>query len=113
MKYYSEKTKRLYDKEADLKEAERKFENAEAIKIAKEKAAKEKRAARAKEVEAAFKEADAAKLKANKLLNEFVKDYGYFHTSYSLNDADIEKQVDLDKFTNDFVKQVFSFLGKE
>ena len=75
MKYYSEKLKKLYDSATDLLKAEATFDKAEAEKIAKEKAAKEQRATRAKEVEQALKDADAAKRKANQLLNKFVEDY--------------------------------------
>ena len=111
MKYYSETLKKLYNTEEDLVKAEALHKQAEEEKAAKEKAAKEARATRAKEVEAALKDAEAAKAKANKLLNKFVEDYGYFHTSYSLED--VPATDTFDKFTNDFVKQVFSFLGKE
>lgn len=110
MKYYSEKLNRLYDTEADLTKAEMAAAKAEAEKIAKEKAATEHRAERAKEVTEALKAATAAKEKANKLMTAFVKDYGSFHTSYTLKDINPTKPaVSLD----DFVAQVFSFLGKE
>lgn len=81
MKYYSEETKKLYDSEEELAKAE------EVVKEAREKREqllkekKEQRAARAKEVEDAFKEAKEAADKANKLLSEFCKDYGSFHTT--------------------------------
>lgn len=112
MKYYSEKLKKLYDTEADLTKAEAAAAKAEAEKIAKEKAAKEHRAERAKEVTEALEAAEAAKAKANKLMNAFVKDYGSFHTSYTLKDVDSANTA-VNSVFDDFVAQVFSFLGKE
>jgi len=88
MKFYSEVTKQLYNTEKELIEAETKIKNAEAEKEAAEKAKKAERAVRAKEVENALKEANAAQAKAIKLLKSFTKDYGYFHTSYSIEDTD-------------------------
>lgn len=55
-----------------------------------EKIKKETRARRAKEVEEAIKTANEAQTKANKLLRDFTKDYGYFHMSYSSEDANKE-----------------------
>lgn len=108
MKYYSEVTKQLYETEKDLAFAEQKIKEAEMKKIEAEKAKKAERAARAKEVEAALKESDAANAKAAKLLKDFTKDYGYFHVSYSSDDADkaIDKSIKLD-----FLDLLNSFLG--
>ena len=111
MKYYSEKTRKLYNTEAELIKAESLLAKLEAEKVAKEKAAKEQRAARAKAVEEALKEANLAKAKATKLLNDFVQDYGSFHTSFSNVKTPDEKTQD--SVVNDFIKQVFSFLGEE
>lgn len=109
MKYYSEVLKKLYETQEDLVKAETNYKTAQVEKIAKEKAAKERRAARAKEVETALKELDLAKVKANKLLTQFVEDYGYFHTSYALDK--VKDPKDMDTTVDDFVKRVFSFLG--
>ena len=98
MKFYSEVTKKLYSTEKELLEAE---------KEAKAKKLKEDRAARAKVVEAALKGAESAKKKADMLLNDFIKDYGYFHTSYTSNNALSGNDL------NDFVSRLFSFLGEE
>lgn len=76
MKFYSELTKQLYDSEKDLKTAE--------IEVTKQKA---DRAERAKEVTEALKAANEASKKANKLLNEFVKDYGSFKTTIKDTDT--------------------------
>lgn len=72
MKFYSEKTKKIYDTEEELNKAE--------LAVDKKKVARE---TRAKEVEKAIKEAEAASEKAHKLLADFCKDYGAYHTSIS------------------------------
>lgn len=70
MKFYSEVTKKIYDSEKELIEAEKALNES-----------KDKRASRAKEVEDAFKVARDAQKKANQLLSAFVKDYGSFKTT--------------------------------
>ena len=77
MKFYSELTKKLYDTQEDLQKAE--------ITLTKSKA---DRAERAKEVEKALREANEASKKANKLLQEFVKDYGSFKTTIKDENVD-------------------------
>lgn len=90
MKFYSEVTKKLYDTEADLNDAESQIKKAECEKKARETKLKNERAARAKVVDAAFedyrKAKETAKKKysdANALLDAFVKDYGTYHVSIS------------------------------
>ena len=79
MKFYSEETKKFYETEDACKKAEAKAK-AEKDEAAKKAAKlKEERASRAKEIEDAFAH-------ANELLNKFVKDYGSFHYTYSIND---------------------------
>ena len=78
MKFYSEKTERLYDSAEELQEAEVEFEEAQRLEEEKKNA----RAARAKEVEDAFKVVAEAQKKANDLLVAFTKDYGSFHMTY-------------------------------
>ena len=70
MKYYSDKTNKLYDSEKSLLKAEKDF----AVKEAAEKEKRERRATRAKEVEDAYRHAED-------LLEVFIDDYGSFHTS--------------------------------
>lgn len=79
MKLYSEKTKKYYDEtEIDvLKSDEKAYDD----KVAEQEAAKEHRAARAKEVEDAYRAVAEAQKKADDLLTDFCKDYGSFHTS--------------------------------
>lgn len=83
MKYYSELTNKVFDTQEAC-------EKAEAEHLAKQKAAEEKqlalkneREARSKAVVDAFKKARDAESEAQKLLKEFVKDYGSFHMSYN------------------------------
>ena len=77
MKYYSEKTKKLYDSEEILRDEEAKFD----LEHEKELALKAQRAERAKEVDAAYDEAVKAKRKADELCNQFIKDYGSYHST--------------------------------
>lgn len=105
MKYYSETLNKLFETEKDLLAEEKKVKEAEAAKIEAEKAKKEARATRAKEVEKALKDADAAQSKAQKLLTDFIKDYGYFHTTYSLSDTENHPSTS-------FVDLLTSFLGE-
>lgn len=84
MKYYSEKTKKLYDTTEEVVNAEKELEAAEQKK--QELVAKRKE--RAKEVEDAF----AA---ANELLNKFIEDYGSFHTTISTGRSLFDRLFDL------------------
>ena len=77
MKYYSEKTKKLYDSEDMLRDEEAKFD----LEHEKELALKAKRAERAKEVDVAYDEAIKAKRRADELCNQFIKDYGSYHST--------------------------------
>ena len=104
MKYYSETLNQLFNSEKDLITAENKAKETEEAKKKAEIAKKEARATRAKEVDKALKEADAATMNAQKLLKEFIKDYGSYHTSYELSDID-------NLTTNSFIDLLTSFLG--
>lgn len=84
MKYYSEVTGQVYSTIEDLKKAETEVAAKEAI----EKAKKEERAKRAKEVDAAFEEVKIAQKKANELLKKFTDDYGSYHTTIKSKDCD-------------------------
>lgn len=108
MKYYSEVTKKLYDSENELALAEAKVKAAEAQKLEEEKAKKQKRATRAKEVEKALKEANEAQAKAIKMLKDFTNDYGYFHMSYSTEDTD--KAYTKSSVKSDFFDLLNTFL---
>lgn len=95
MKYYSETLKRLFDTEKALIAAEEEERKLQLAKQKSEELKKAQRATRAKEVQTALKEANEAQSKAIKLLKDFTKDYGYFHTSYTIDD---EKTEPLDFF---------------
>ena len=70
MRYYSDKTKKLYDTQKELDAAEEKYEMA----VLDEQKKRDERSARAKEVNDAIKH-------ANELLKKFNEDYGPFYTS--------------------------------
>lgn len=90
MKYYSEKTKKVYDTVVDLTNAEHaedeRLKKLEEERAAKAKAEAEKKAARsadAKRVEEAYtKYRDAYKEYTN-VLDKFCKEHGAFHMSIS------------------------------
>jgi len=88
MKYYSEMLDKLFTSEKELLDAEEVKRKEVEKKTAAEKAKKAERAKRAKEVEDALKVANDAQTKAIKLLKDFTKDYGYFHTSFSTDKVD-------------------------
>lgn len=83
MKYYSEKLKKLFDKENELQKAEQDFDKKEAVELKK----REERATRAKEVDEAYSH-------YLKLLKDFIKDYGSYH--HTIKDSDFD--VFLDSF---------------
>ena len=94
MKYYSEKTKKLYDTVELLNQAEFELKEAEnREKIRKEREARRKseladqRKARAAEVEEARKTMVAAQKAYREKLEAFIKDYNSYHyTSTSIDD---------------------------
>lgn len=84
MKYYSEVTKKIYDKKEDLAKAEEEHQK----QLDEQEKLKAERATRAKEVEDAFK-------KAYELKDAFIKDYGAYHqTFYRVSDP-FETLVDM------------------
>lgn len=104
MKFYSEKTKKYYDEDKlDLLKADEvKFDE----ENKKQEVIKAERAERAKAVEDAFKKADQAQKEANKLLNDFVKDYKSFHLTIKDDHIPTSSFLDLvfDPFPNFFFK---------
>lgn len=90
MKYFSEKTKKMYDSVELLETAEKELDE----KQEKELKLKEERKARAQEVEEAYKI-------ANNKFNEFIKDYGSWHCSIST-----ERPVKFDVFSS-FLDEFF------
>ena len=88
LKFYSDVTRQLYDTKDLAEKAEAEVKKAEAERINAEKLKKEARAKKAKEVEDALKVANEAQAKAIKLLKDFTREYGYFHTSYTIEDTE-------------------------
>lgn len=91
MKYYSEKTKKMYDVVEDLKAAEKEYDKKHAAEIAKQK----ERKARAEEITKARQEIAAAQKHYNELVNSFIKDYGSYHETLTEKDTDIFTVSDL------------------
>lgn len=75
MKYYSEKTKKYYDDEKSCVSAEKEYDKAHAVELRKTEERKEA----AKKVEDAYKKAVEAREEYNKILNEFLDEYGSYH----------------------------------
>lgn len=82
MKYYSDKTKKLYESVERLNEAEGAYDELHAAELKKA----EERKIRAEEVKEARLAAIEAHKKYNELLNKFVKDYGSYHETYKDSD---------------------------
>lgn len=84
MKFYSDVTKKLYETQAALVEAE-------ALELKKKAEAEEKqkqRGERAKEVENAYKNVLEAQANYAKLKNKFIEDYGSFHMTLTNKTSD-------------------------
>lgn len=90
MKFYSEVTKGFYDSAKSCEEAEKEYNKALDEKKEKEKALKAKRKVRAKELEDAYKAIKEAEKKYSKLRNQFIKDYGSYHMTFTDSDSDMD-----------------------
>lgn len=88
--YYSKLLKKPFDKLEDLKTAEDEYNKAHEAELKKA----EERKIRAKEIEEAYKHSMQVRKDANELIrkadeayyklrNDFIKDYGSYHVSYS------------------------------
>lgn len=100
MRYYSDVCNKVYDTEAELAKAEAEVaeKKAAAEKAKKEKelalkAKNEKRAERAKAVEDAYKKSVEARKNYEKVLADFCKDYGAYHTT--LKSEDLDNMLDI------------------
>lgn len=89
MKYYSDKTKKLYDTVEDLSKAEKAYDEVHAAEL--KKAEEKKNAAEA--IRAARKAIVEAQNKYNELVNQFIKDYGSYHETY--RDGDVVSLRDI------------------
>ena len=83
MKYYSEKTKKIYNTVEEIKEAEKQYDEAHAAEVKKA----EERKRRADEITTARKNLQNAQKKYNELVNKFIKDYGSYHATYKDEDV--------------------------
>lgn len=89
-KYYSTLTGKLYDTEKDFNEGEKaylaeqeKIKKEKEEKVKKEKALSKEKSKRAAEIEQAYKDIINAQNKYSELRKQFIKDYGYFHMTFS------------------------------
>lgn len=107
MKYYSEKTKKVFDTVEDLQKAEKEFDEKEAEKLKLVEVKK----SRAKEVEDAYNEYQSVKEKAYKEISEaenkyvqlrdkFADDYNGYHMTY-FNDNG-KRSISFGDFVNSF-----------
>lgn len=83
MKYYSEMTNKVYETKEECEKAEEAIVAKKKAEEEKQLALKNERETRSKAVVDAFKKAREAEAEAQKLMKEFVKDYGSFHMSYN------------------------------
>lgn len=83
MKYYSEVTHKFYDDAKSCSQAEKEFTEEQERKAAEAKKKADERKARAKEIEDAHAASVAAKKHEVDLINDFIKDYGSYHCTYS------------------------------
>lgn len=102
MKFYSELTKKFYDTADDCAKADEIFQKQLDEAEAKKKELAEQKAARAKEVTDAFKAMREAQKKYDELRNCFVRDFGYFHMSFSDPDQTTPRSIFEDFFTFKF-----------
>ena len=89
MKYYSDKTKKLYETVEDLSKAEKAYDEVHAAELKK---AEEKKQA-AEVIRAARKAIVDAQNKYNELVNQFIKDYGSYHETYRDGDLVNLKEI--------------------
>lgn len=87
MQYYSTDLKQFFDTPEACEEAEAKYKQEVTEANAKKEALRAERKARADEVNAAYKAVKEAEKAYYELRNQFVRDYGSFHATYSDFDA--------------------------
>lgn len=87
MRYYSDKLGKFFNEEAILKAEEKRFDDQTTKQKAEKEALSVEKKTRANEVNEAYKAVKEAEKKFYELRNNFVKDYGYFHMSYTDSNA--------------------------
>ena len=110
MKYYSDILNLLFEKEEDLKLAEKRYFDAKKAKEEAKKKKEQEKKTRTIEVEQAFKAAEAAQSKAQALLDKYLKDYGTFTSTLVSENAD-EKNKDISSDLSEFINILTSFLN--
>ena len=83
MKYYSDKTKQLYESVELLQKAEAAYDKEQEAALAKQRDRKR----RAEEIQKAREVLKDAQKNYQDLLNKFVKDYGSYHETYKESDS--------------------------
>ena len=92
MKFYSEKTGKLYDTSKELKGAEKALE----VQEQEKEALKAQRAERAKEIEAITKDILELQREKDEKVAAFVKDYGAYHQTIRQGDPiGVESMINL------------------
>ena len=81
VRYYSDLTKKFYNKAQDCEKAEKEYQLAQAKKEEELALKSEARKEAAKKVESAYNALVAAKKEYQKQLADFCKEYGYYHIS--------------------------------
>ena len=95
MKFYSENLKKFFDTEKECVEAETEAKRKADVEAKKKEELANARKERAKAIDEAREVMLKAEKDYNKLVREFIKDYGSYHTSYSTKDCDFVDDLDL------------------
>lgn len=82
MKFYSETLNKMFESAEECAKAEKEDADKKAEIAAKQKALANERAARAKEIEDANKKVVEARKEYEKLLSDFIHDFGSYHTTF-------------------------------
>ena len=98
MRIISEKTKKEYKTVEECLAAEKEYDELQAKKREEAEKRAAERKERAKEVEDAYKAAKEAENRYVELRNQFVRDYGSFHMTYS----NVDKPEDLKRIDDLF-----------
>ena len=86
MKYYSETLNKVFENEKDCLKAEKEHKEKVEAEEKHKKELADSRKIRAKEVEDAYKAVIDAQKHYHELKNQFVKDFGSFHMTFSTTD---------------------------
>ena len=95
MKFYSENLKKFFDTEKECLAAEEKSKRKAEVEAKKKEELANTRKERAKAIDEAREVMIKAEKDYNKLVREFIKDYGSYHASYSTKDCDFIDDLDL------------------